>query len=116
MIKYTNDPAIYKTERHSYNTFHYYVPLEGNEDGKYVLILKFCEMYFDKPGKRVFNIKFGDHVVVKDMDIVAKSGKFTAHDEYIEFDFKRGDILIKGKSIGHTAYKNGKLVVEFEKT
>lgn len=73
-------------------------------------------MYFDKPNKRVFNVKFGDHVVVKDLDIVAKAGKFTAHDEYIEFDFKKGDILIKGKSIGHTAYKNGRLVVEFEKT
>jgi hypothetical protein len=27
LIRYTNDPEIYKTERHAYNTFHYYIPI-----------------------------------------------------------------------------------------
>jgi len=116
LIKYTNDAIIYKTERHSYNSFHYYVPMNEMKDGQYVLILKFCEMFFDKPNKRVFNVRFGEHVVVKDLDIVAKAGKFSAHDEYIEFTYRNGDITFKGKSIGGTALRNGKLVVEFEKT
>jgi hypothetical protein len=116
LIRYTNDPEIYKTERHAYNTFHYYIPISKLKTGKHVLILKFCEMYFQKPGNRVFNVRLGNEIVIKNLDIVAKAGRFTAHDEYVEFDYKKEDIIFKGKSIGSSAIRDGKLVVEFEKT
>lgn len=49
--------------------------------GKHTLILKFAEMYFEKSGQRVFDIKIGDKVVVSDMDVIANSGKkYAAHE------------------------------------
>jgi len=104
---------VYKSERHSYNSFHYYIPVSKLKEGKLTLILKFCETYFDKPGKRAFNIRIGDEVVIKNLDIVAKSGRSTAHDEYVEFEYRNGDVLFKSKSIGNSAIKNNKLVIEF---
>lgn len=62
LIKYTKDPEIYMTERHSYKTFKYDVPLSS--EGTFTIILKFCEMFFTQPDKRVFNIRLGDTVVV----------------------------------------------------
>jgi hypothetical protein len=44
-IKYTDDPFVYMTERHGEESFTYQIPIK--ENGNYVLILKFAEMYFD---------------------------------------------------------------------
>jgi len=41
-IKYTLDPILYKTERHSDESFTIHLPIEIS--GEYVLILKFCEV------------------------------------------------------------------------
>jgi len=44
-IKYTDDPMIYFTERHSQSgDLEYLIPLK--KEGYMVLILKFCELYF----------------------------------------------------------------------
>ena len=42
-IKYTNDAFIYRSERHSDNTFTYDLPLKGPDT--YTLILKFVEVF-----------------------------------------------------------------------
>ena len=37
-------------------------------------------MYFSDVGKRVFDVKIGDKMVIKDLDIIAETGsKFAAH-------------------------------------
>jgi len=102
------------TERHAYTSFKYFIPLQRKE-GKFTLILKFCEMYFTKGGKRVFNINLGRGQVVKGLDVAGKVGRATAYDEYVEFEFKDDKIFFNGKEMAD-AYRNGKLEVEFEKT
>jgi len=83
-LRYTNDQPIYMTERHADDTFWYEVPV--NTPGKYVLFLKFSELYFRASRKRVFNIKFGDTRTAEEIDIYSKVGKNAAYDEYIEFE------------------------------
>lgn len=101
------------TERHGYNSFNYQLALD--KEGVYTLILKFCEMYFDKPGRRVFHIILGEHRVITGLDVFAKSGRFVAHDEYIEFKYANGVISYKGQPC-KGAIVDGKLVITFEKT
>jgi hypothetical protein len=51
-----NDHILYQTERYHHSTFGYDVPI--NEDGDYVMILKFCEVYFNAPNMKVSIIRF----------------------------------------------------------
>ena len=45
----------------------------------------------------MFNIKLGNTVVVENLDVYAKAGaKYAAHEEYIEFTVKAGEVLYKG--------------------
>ncbi|EGR27941.1 pyridine nucleotide-disulfide oxidoreductase family protein, putative [Ichthyophthirius multifiliis] len=113
IIKYAKEQYVYMTERHGYQSFNYQLNIE--EEGTYVLILKFCEMYFDKKGKRVFNIKFGDKTVIQSLDIFAKVGKYVAHDEYVEFRYKNQKIFFKNQNCNN-AFIDGKLLITFEKT
>lgn len=85
-IKYTDDQELYKTERHADDFFAYSLPIP--EDGTYTLVLKFCELYFTEPGKRVFNVLFGSTIIVSNLDIVKEVGPFAAYDLYTEFEFK----------------------------
>ena len=39
--------------------------------GKYVLILKFSEVYFNSKGEKMFDFKIGDLTVLEDIDIYA---------------------------------------------
>lgn len=45
------DQILYQTERYHYNTFGYDIPI--SQDGNYVMILKFCEVYFNSPNMKV---------------------------------------------------------------
>lgn len=45
------DQILYQTERYHYNTFGYDIPI--SQDGDYILILKFCEVYFNSPNMKV---------------------------------------------------------------
>lgn len=46
-----NDHILYQTERYHHNTFGYDIPI--NRDGDYVMVLKFCEVYFNGPNMKV---------------------------------------------------------------
>lgn len=46
-----NDHILYQTERYHHSTFGYDIPI--SEDGDYVMILKFCEVYFNAPNMKV---------------------------------------------------------------
>lgn len=45
------DEVLYRTERYHTSTFGYNIPVSG--DGKYALVLKFCEVYFNDPNMKV---------------------------------------------------------------
>lgn len=67
------------------------------QTGKYVLVLKFSEVYFNSPGEKIFDIALGNLKVVSQLDIYSKVGKATAFDEYIEFEFKNGKVYVDVK-------------------
>lgn len=46
-----NDQTLYQTERYSPSTFGYDIPVK--DDGNYVLVLKFSEVYFRRSGAKV---------------------------------------------------------------
>lgn len=46
------DQILYQTERYHHATFGYEISV--NRDGNYVLVLKFCEVYFSSPGMKVY--------------------------------------------------------------
>ncbi|PRD22794.1 UNVERIFIED_CONTAM: Mlec [Trichonephila clavipes] len=78
------DQIFYQTKQYHHATFGYEIPV--NKDGDYVLILKFCEVYFSSPGMKVFVVTLnGVHTIVSDLDIFSKVGKGVAHDERISF-------------------------------
>ena len=84
-----NDQILYQTERYHTNTFGYDIPL--NTDGEYVMVLKFCEVYFNAPDQKVFDVVLNDdHTVVSDLDIFDKVGRGIAHDEYVPFQISKG--------------------------
>lgn len=105
------DEIIYQTERYHTSTFGYEISLAG--DGDYVLVLKFSEVWFEKPNSKVFDIVLnGDHTIVSDLDIFAQVGKGTAHDEYIYFSVSRNRLYFKDEE---SEIRGGKVRVEFIK-
>ncbi|CAG7666416.1 unnamed protein product [Allacma fusca] len=83
------DEILYRTERYGTSTFGYDINLP--EDGKYVLVMQFCEVYFREPGQKVFDVYLnGKHVIVADLDIFGTVGFAVAHQEIIPFEVKGG--------------------------
>lgn len=106
-----SDELLYQTERYHYDTFGYELPLAG--DGEYVLILKFCEVYFNAPNMKVFDVVLNNrHMVVTDLDIFSLVGKGTAHDEYVYFTVSRGRLYFKEED---SEIRGGKVKLEFLK-
>lgn len=105
------DEILYQTERYHTATFGYDIPVSG--DGEYALILKFCEVYFNAPNMKVFDVVLnGDHTVIADLDIFQQVGKGTAHDEYILFTISRGRLYYKEEE---SEIRGGKIRIEFIK-
>ena len=99
-IKNTKDQIVYQTERWSEEDLIYNIPIKNQ--GTYVLILKFSEIYFNSIGEKVFDIKIGDDIIINDLDIFSKIGKNSAYDEFITLNIKGDNLFIQGKKI-----KNG---------
>ena len=53
------DQIIYQTERYHTSTFGYDIPV--SEDGRYLLVLKFSEVYFNAPNMKVCKKKLPSH-------------------------------------------------------
>lgn len=105
------DEILYQTERYHTSTFGYDLP--AHTDGEYALVLKFCEVYFNAPNLKVFDVILnGDHTVVSDLDIYALVGKGAAHDEYIYFSISGGKLYFREEE---SEIRNGKIRVEFIK-
>lgn len=91
------DQNLYQTERWHSNSFSYEIPVK--EDGDYVIVMKFAEVYFDAPEQKVFSVQLNNqHVVVPQLDIFEKVGHATAHDEVVEFSVKKGKLEVGGES------------------
>ena len=52
------DQILYQTERYHFSNFGYSIPIK--ENGDYVLILKFCEVYFQGPRLKVRGLEIVD--------------------------------------------------------
>ena len=113
-IKNTDDEILYQTERWSSETLTYSLPLKSNINGKYVLILKFSEVYFNNKGEKVFNIALGKEKIIWNLDIYSKVGKAEAYDEYIEFEIRNKNVYYKNKNC-NKALDGDKLNVNFMK-
>lgn len=93
-IQLTKDVELYQTERWSDKDLVYSLPFDVTS-GKYVIILKFSEVYFAQPNEKVFDIGLGSKTIIKNLDIFENVGKAKAHDEYIEFEFKDNQVYFK---------------------
>ena len=87
-IELTKDEELYQTERWANGDLVYTLPANNIKQGKYIIILKFSEVYFSAADDKVFDIALGKKIVVKDLDVFEKVGKAKAHDEYIQIEFK----------------------------
>lgn len=96
-IKNTNDPVLYQTERWSESDLEYNLPIL--ENGQYVLILKFSEVYFNNENEKTFDVNIGNKRILSNVDIYAKVGKSTAYDEYIEFEIRNNKAYYNNKYI-----------------
>jgi len=106
-----SDAILYQTERYHHANFGYDIPIA--EDGDYVLVLKFCEVYFTAPSMKVFDVTLnGVHTIVSYLDIFEKVGKAVAHDEYIPFKVSKGKVLVNDEE---SELAGKKIKVEFIK-
>jgi len=103
------DQILYQTERYHTGSFEYSFPIP--EDGDYVVILKFSEVYFNGPGQKIFDVVVNDLPVVSELDIFAKVGRGVAHDEVIPFSVRSGKLRIHDEAVDF----DGKLHVQFAK-
>lgn len=110
-IKYTFDRDVYMYERHTYSQMTYRLPVR---QGYNTIILKLAEMYFDTPGKRVFDVLLGKKIIFKDLDVFAEVGKLAAGDKYIEVEIRDNKCYLKNEPISG-ALVDGKVVIQFVK-
>lgn len=104
------DMVLYQTERYDFQQLSYEIDL--SDDGDYVLWMKFSEVWFNEPNKKVFQILLNDeHSVIDELDIFANAGRTTAHDEYIPFQIKNGRLVVKSRSSSYS----GVLKVTFQR-
>lgn len=106
------DAYLYQTERYHSSSFHYDIPIAG--DGEYALVLKFCEVYFNAPNMKIFDVVLNnEHTVVNKLDIFREVGKGVAYDEIIYFTISRGKLYYKNEE---SKIRSGRIRVEFVKS
>jgi hypothetical protein len=71
----TADDALYQSER--FGSFSYELPLPN---GVYELTLRFAEVYFTDPGRRVFDVDVEGATLLDDLDVFDLAGHDTAYD------------------------------------
>jgi hypothetical protein len=78
-INGTEDQSLYSSCRYDLDKIRLCVP-----EGTYKVTLKFCELYVDSPGQRVFDVLLQGKTVIPALDLFQLAGKFTAFDR--QFD------------------------------
>ena len=78
-------------------------------------MLKFSECYFWEPGLKVFDIKFGETTVIRDMDPFALAGgKLMPGDIFLDLQVKRGTLYVNGDKVP-TGISDDKIQLNFVK-
>ncbi len=72
-ISGTTNQRIYQSERYQLYGYRIDVP-----NGHYEIILHFAEIYHDRPGARLIDIKIEDKLIVSALDVYARVGKNAA--------------------------------------
>jgi Malectin domain/Bacterial TSP3 repeat len=90
----TADDALYQSER--YGNFTYNVPVAT---GDYVVTLKFAEIYFSAPGRRLFDVLIEGGTVISKLDIFAQAGQNTAYDVTVAVRVTDGALTITFRNI-----------------
>ncbi|HKK32917.1 MAG TPA: malectin domain-containing carbohydrate-binding protein [Desulfomicrobiaceae bacterium] len=83
----TEDDRLYQSER--WGSFGYSLPMAN---GNYVLTLKFAEIFWTDPDKRLFDVIVEGDEVVTDLDLVAQVGPNAAHDVQIPVTVSDGSL------------------------
>lgn len=104
------DAPLYQSERYGTSSFSYTLNLNG--DGKYLLVLKFCEVFFEAPNKKVFDVLLNDHLIVSELDLFQLVGHRTAHEEHIPFTVSRRTLFIRDQV---SEIRGGRLKLTFAK-
>ncbi|CAG0884549.1 unnamed protein product [Darwinula stevensoni] len=109
------DQILYQTERYHRSTFGYDLPLAG--DGNYHLLLKFSEVYFNEPRRKVFDVVLNhEHTVISNLDIFDEVGRGVAHDDVVHFTVRKGGTVLQWDEEESNLDENGKSVrVDFVK-
>ena len=95
----TTDDALYQTER--YGNFKYGLDVEN---GTYAVTLKMAEIHWDAAGKRVFDVKAENKVVLDNFDIFsAAGGKNIAHDKTFTVEVTDGHLDLDFVSLVNNA-------------
>lgn len=88
----TDEDPIYQTVRYDVDAYRFNLP-----NGRYQVVLKFCEPHYSEAGKRVFGVKIQGKTVIDTLDIFAQVGKNHA----LDFTFDSIEVT------------DGTLVIEF---
>jgi beta-galactosidase len=92
-IEGTNDDELYLAENYGDTTLAYFIT--DIPKGKTKITFKFTELYFDRPGKRVFDVTVNGHIALKDFDIFAQAkAQKKALDTSYTFYNKEGHVRI----------------------
>ncbi|HSH20414.1 MAG TPA: malectin domain-containing carbohydrate-binding protein, partial [Draconibacterium sp.] len=89
-ISGTVDEKLYQTERFG-NNFSIEIPVDN---GTYRITLMFAEIYWDEPGKRVFDVSIEGEEVIRNLDIYTEVGKNAAFDKTFEVIVTDGEMNI----------------------
>jgi len=72
----------YQTERYG-RDFGYNIALP---DQPYTVVLKFAEIFFSEPNRRIFDVLVEGSEVLTDLDLAAEAGPFTAYEQVIHVE------------------------------
>jgi len=86
----TDDQPLYQSVRWDASGYRFRIP-----HGRYTVTLRFSEVAYDAPGKRVFSVKIQGRQVIEKLDIFAKAGKNKALDyTFNDIEVKDGTLAI----------------------
>ncbi len=85
----TEDDELYQSER--YDDFSYAISLEN---GSYDLVFKFAEIYWDNPGARIFDVEIEGERVIRNLDLIFRTDKYTAYDVIMPLELTDGELNI----------------------
>ncbi len=104
-ISGTDDDPLYQTEHYGDSLGMRYT-IEDVPKGENTITLKFAEVYFEYPEKRIFDVSVNDSLILNDFDIYARAGKNTAWDTTFTIQNNTGMVHI---AFPRTKVNNAKL-------